>query len=156
MLKCPPAGRDPNEATPNLSATTRESSGIFRSLPVSSLMACLCSLIDRKSVPCSVLVTVGASVLGQCGWYQMNYRVLVLACHSFRHCFRAFQFPSRSGDTMPVPTSWEGQLPTQQADWFRLPDIRWARWRSVSPSGAHPWLETTGVAGGQGDQTETQ
>ena len=29
----------------------------------------------------------------------MNYRALVLACHSFRHCLRAFQFPSWSGDT---------------------------------------------------------
>lgn len=39
-----------------------DSSDVFRTLPVSSLMAWLCSLIDRKSVPLFSVIDRG----GQC------------------------------------------------------------------------------------------
>lgn len=47
---------EPYDFLPNLSIIMHGSDGIFRILPVSSLMGCLSSLIDRKRIPMSSVI----------------------------------------------------------------------------------------------------
>lgn len=117
-------GGRPPKPIPCLSLATQcANCGVFRTLPVRSLLGGLCSLIDRKKeYPCSVLLRVCTP--GQMSVLVLiisnELRVLILACSSLMHCSRALQsFPWHGDAIVAILLSWRGSFPhTQRLEWF--------------------------------------